>query len=435
MEKNSSHISITENLENIIKDLPAIVKMKIRLADIFNSIHQKLNRGYYSQDLLNDIYSSLQLVIPFDRLGIALIEDEGRSIRLSWVRSDNNLSLLNIGYSAVLKGSSLHQIIRTGKPRIINDLQAYYELHPESESTKLALEEGIRSNLTLPLITENRPIGVIFFSSSTPYAFQNFHIDIFTEISEGLSLIIKHGQLKQTVEDIEAKENIFRNTIHDLNNPLSVIKGTLDLAFKKEWFQNLGIESKNSMAVLKRSCDSMIHLVQELINVKTVSEVEKSLHLDSNSIEDFLSEVIIDGQIMAEKKNIQISLSKNINVPKIVYFDFYKLKDAILNLVSNAIKFSTMNTHVSINVDVIDNDSKLCFSIKDQGQGIPENELSHLFKDFGITSTRPTDGESSTGLGLSNVKRIADIHHGEVKVQSKIGIGSTFSFSIPIKTL
>jgi signal transduction histidine kinase len=74
-------------------------------------------------------------------------------------------------------------------------------------------------------------------------------------------------------------------------------------------------------------------------------------------------------------------------------------------------------------------------SVEDQGQGIPENEQANLFIGFGRTSIRPTAGESSTGLGLAIVKSVVEAHGGRIWVQSKVGVGSTFFFSIPIRDI
>jgi signal transduction histidine kinase len=75
----------------------------------------------------------------------------------------------------------------------------------------------------------------------------------------------------------------------------------------------------------------------------------------------------------------------------------------------------------------------LLVSVQDQGQGIPEQEMGKLFTDFGRTSVRPTGGEKSTGLGLAIVKRIVEAHDGRIWVESQVGVGSVFTFALPLK--
>jgi len=100
------------------------------------------------------------------------------------------------------------------------------------------------------------------------------------------------------------------------------------------------------------------------------------------------------------------------------------------NLLSNAIKFS--EPHTEINVSIEDINKKLQVAVSDQGPGIPEEELSMLFKVFSQTSIKSKDGEASSGLGLAICKKIIEKHGGEIKVASRVGHGTTFSFTLPV---
>ena len=334
-------------------------------------------------------------------------------------------------YSAKLIGSSLQQIILNRAPRIINNLEEYLLTHPESESTKVVLGDGIRSNLTCPLILNGDPLGVIFFSSAKPFTYENSHIDIYFEISDGLAIIVQQGLLKENMTKIASKESIFRNTIHDLNNPLSIIQCTLDLIVKKETFNQLGDDSKKVLGILRRNCEAMLNLVHDLTQMNIVGSKEQHCNPATLSIDSFLSEVMIDSEVMAKKKEIQLTFAKTPKTLSDVKLDSFRIKEALGNYISNAIKYSKNNTHVSITVELDEKQNRLYFIVKDEGQGIPESELNLLFKDFGKTSVRPTANESSTGLGLSNVKRLVETHGGDVFVESKVGTGSTFGFWIP----
>lgn len=420
-----------EEFTQIIKNLPDIVKTKLELSRIFKTIHEKMNRGLFYQDILDFVFTSLDSLIPFDRIGIALLENEGHDIRLNWVKSKLPINSLKKDYVAELKGSSLQKIINTEEPRIINDLEEYLIRNPKSKSTQLALQDGIHSNLTCPLILNGSPLGVIFFSSSKTSTYKNSHIDIYSEISQGLALIIQQGLLKEKMSEISTKEKIFRNTIHDLNNPLTIIQGTLEMIIRKEKWYELSVETKKAVNVLMRNCESMISLVHDLTLMSEMRSDKKTINPVICTLDSFLAEIMIDSEVLATKKDIQVNLVKNADIPNQAKFDPSRLKEALENLISNAIKYSKERTHVSISVELNDEKNKLTFSVKDEGQGIPEQELTKLFKDFGKTSVRPTANEPSTGLGLANVKRLIEAHGGEVFVKSQIGHGSTFGFWIP----
>lgn len=269
MEENLNHEFDPDLLafNEIITQMPKVISTRVRLTSIFSSIHKKMNSGLAYDDILDSVFTSLSVVIPCNRLGIALLEDEGRSIRFKWVRSVMGVNALKKDYVASMKDSSLQQVIYTDRPRIINDMKEYLAEHPYSESTKLAIQDQINSNLCCPIRINDIPCGVIFFSSRKSFAFQNSHIQIFQEISEGLTLIIEHELMNKMILMTNFKEKIFRTTIHDLNNPLTVIKGTLDMIERKKWFDHLGNDSKKYFNTLRRNSDSMISLVNELVQM------------------------------------------------------------------------------------------------------------------------------------------------------------------------
>jgi diguanylate cyclase (GGDEF)-like protein len=104
---------------------------------------------------------------------------------------------LRAGYAATLGGSSLEKIIKTGQPRILNDLEDYLEKHPESDSTRKIVAEGMRSSLTCPLIALGKPFGFLFFSSMEKNAYNEIHQGFFLEIAGQLSVILEKSRLYQ----------------------------------------------------------------------------------------------------------------------------------------------------------------------------------------------------------------------------------------------
>jgi signal transduction histidine kinase len=116
-----------------------------------------------------------------------------------------------------------------------------------------------------------------------------------------------------------------------------------------------------------------------------------------------------------------------------VLVDVPKIEQVLNNLISNAGKFSASNS--TVEVRAYKNDTEIVISVKDEGQGIPADEVDRLFIPFGNLSVKSTGGEQSTGLGLAIVKRIVEGHKGRIWVQSEVGVGSTFSFSLPLTPL
>lgn len=98
---------------------------------------------------------------------------------------------------------------------------------------------------------------------------------------------------------------------------------------------------------------------------------------------------------------------------------------------SNAVKFSNPETEIEIGISPLDESEGVAIFVKDQGLGIPKDEIDNLFKPFSQISVKSTAGEKSTGLGLAIVKKIIEAHGGKIEVQSEVGVGSTFFVKIP----
>ena len=194
--------------DNEKQEAPAsAVETQLLAKRIMVEINIKLSSGERHQELLDFMFESLDLVIPYDRIGIALVEGTGdqAQLRVKWVRSKVPATHITLNYSAPVLGSSLQKILETGQPRIINDLIEYSADHPKSLSTKLIIEDGIRSSLTCPLRSENRRIGVVFFSSCKPNTYRNEHVETFLEIADELSVIIDHGRLRDEFDAYAAQ--------------------------------------------------------------------------------------------------------------------------------------------------------------------------------------------------------------------------------------
>lgn len=186
----------------------SILSVTSRLAERFEQerqligLSEEIVQGVYRDEVLDHIYDSFRGVIPYDRIGCALLEDEGRIVRAKWSRTDYPDVRIRPGFAAKIDHSSLQGIIDTGQPRIINDTVEYLAEHPNSTATKLILREGIRSSLTCPLIAMGRPIGFLFFSSREPYCYESVHQEIFTRVAGMVSIAVEKGILYEELSEL-----------------------------------------------------------------------------------------------------------------------------------------------------------------------------------------------------------------------------------------
>ncbi len=216
---------------------------------------------------------------------------------------------------------------------------------------------------------------------------------------------------------------------HDLRNPIGIIMSYSDFLLE-ELEGELNDDQKHMLETIESSSEFMLHLLEELLDI-TAMESGK-LRLESQKT-DLLGLIRLNANlngVIAAKKNIAIRVEWFEPIPEI-WIDAHKIEQVMNNLISNAVKFSLPGTTVSVNIFL--SGDHVTIAIVDQGPGIPAHELDQLFKPFQRTSVRSTGGEKSTGLGLSIVRNIILGHRGKIWVDSKVGVGSTFYFSLPVK--
>lgn len=169
--------------------------------DLHDGVMQKINEGTGLRQVLDYVFESFDAIIPYDRIGCAMIRDSDRCVYGYWAKSRSGSLKLDHHYSSPLAGSSLLSVAKSGTPRIVGDLQAYYRDHPQSKSTRLLLEEGMRSNLTCPLTAMGKAVGFLFFSSAKSDTYGTAHVQTFMRIANKLSLVVQKGHLHDEMGD------------------------------------------------------------------------------------------------------------------------------------------------------------------------------------------------------------------------------------------
>ncbi|MEK6555646.1 MAG: GAF domain-containing sensor histidine kinase [Bdellovibrionota bacterium] len=392
------------------------------LGPVTREINRELLTTIPYSEILDHVFSRLEPLIPFDRIGIALVA--GQRLQSFWSKSKLPIRHLPLKYSAPLAGSSLESVLKSGRPRIINDLETYLEKHPSSDSTQRILADGIRSNLTCPLYFDGASGGVVFFSSKNPGTYLERHIEAFEYIADHLALIILKGKSK-------SRELTLSTILHDLKSPLGVMQGFLSLLDEEDRFKQLAPPSQNIVQVLTRNCSGMLKLVDDLKNVEKIMRGEFSLKLEEMELTAFLESLVADIKLLASKKEIDLQTHFDSALPIRAFIDPLRVTQILENLLSNAIKYSWPKSVVHLEVTA--EPTRIIFKVKDQGPGIAEAEQDKLFHEFGKTSTRPTAGEESTGLGLYICRQLVEQHGGEISVQSALDKGSTFTFWLPLE--
>ncbi len=184
--------------------------MKMARLEKINKLTRIIHQDLLVPEVLDHVYVNFRGLIPFDRLAYARMVNGSKNARLIWVRSEYAKHLLDIGYERSLHKSSLLDLGKKKQIRIINDLQEHLAENPNSESTKLILDEGLRSSLTCPLEISDNLLGFLFFSSRKTHTYSSHHIETFEDIAGQLTIALYKNLIIQ--ELAAAKKKLEQST-------------------------------------------------------------------------------------------------------------------------------------------------------------------------------------------------------------------------------
>lgn len=424
-----------------LRRLASGLEVRYREIQKINEITARINSGLLLDEILDGVYEDFREFIPYERIGFSLLEDDGRIVRARWARSSLPEIQLHQGYAAPMKGSSLQVILETREPRIINDLVAYLEAKPHSNSTRLIVEEGIRSSLTCPLIANSVPVGFLFFSSVNPNTYDHVHVDTFKAIANQLSVIVEKGrlvsELAEQKESIERKNeelqylNEMKNRFlgmaaHDLRNPIGNIYTATNLMLLPE-MDFSPEERQRFLSDIFEQTVYMLGLLDDLLDISQIESGNVNLLKEPISGRAFLEDVIARHNKLASAKDTHVAL--DVAAEGDIMADRLRLRQIMDNLLSNAVKFSPPGS--TIRVRAFNTPSRWRIEVQDQGPGITPTDRARLFQDFARLSAQPTGDEKSIGLGLAITRRVVEAHGGKIGVDSEPGHGATFWFTLP----
>lgn len=226
------------------------------------------------------------------------------------------------------------------------------------------------------------------------------------------------------------KSEFLNITSHELRTPMSAIKGYAQMMLK-EVLGPTTDEQKKALNVVIRNINRLDNLIRDILDVSRLESGTMRFLPEKVDIKEMISDVVETMQSFAETKKIQIKTEIQENLPNL-FVDPERIKQVIINIVNNAIKFSPHNSIIIIRVKR-DKKDKVLFEIQDFGKGIPKNKQKKIFETFYQVDSGIDRKFGGAGLGLAISRGIILSHGGKIWVNSKLGEGSTFKFTLPIK--
>jgi len=325
------------------------------------------------------------------------------------------------------------------KQKIIygEDIATIYQERGEAWS-HMALEAGYRYVIAVPLLLQEQPIGVFILYDDKPHQVTNRDTFLLRTVSIQATMAIQNALLFAEVKDKNAalervnhlKSQFLATVTHELRTPLHSIISYGALILEGFVEGELTSEQEEHIQFMVNRAEDLSHLVDDMLDLSKIEADRLEVKIEPLALERLLKEVVSQLRPMANNKRLSLTLEIAEGLP-LVLADGHRIRQIVLNLVSNALKF-TEQGGVMIRCTLLDRYDMLRVAVHDSGIGISPAALGYIFEAFRQADGSTTRRFGGTGLGLTIARKLIELQGGEVAVESIVGHGSTFAFTLPI---
>ncbi len=294
------------------------------------------------------------------------------------------------------------------------------------ESFLSELDAG--SALVVPLLTNENVLGTITALRREGRAFTPDDQELLTMFASQASIAVTNAILYERTKELDRMKSEFVAVVsHEVRTPLTSIKGSLEL-LGDERFHVLPPPQKELLSICQANTERLISLINDILDFSKLESSKLSLNFETFEVGRIVPEAVDHIKNLAGMKGITIDIHME-GSAGIIEADPMRVAQVITNLLGNAIKFSPENGKIEIWAHGSEDEATV--DVKDFGRGISQRDLSRLFQRFAQLDSSTTRWAGGTGLGLVISKGIVEQHGGRIWVESVLGKGTTFSFSLP----
>lgn len=302
---------------------------------------------------------------------------------------------------------------------------------------------GIKTSMVYPVVYHGKPEGVMIFSLIKDESqVSDRERDLIRSFTDIVGLAVQNAKLYTSLQETTDKLKKANETLqelnklkdefvslasHELRTPMTAIKGSLSTVLEG-YAGEVPKEAKEFLTASYNENDRLIRLVNNLLNISRIESGRFSFSFEKVNLDELISEVVNNLEIAAREKNLFLRYQGNNSLPH-VFVDSDKIKEVLINLIGNATKY-THEGGVLVKTEF--RDGKVIVSVSDTGHGISKEDQEILFQKFSRVQKEYSKQAGGTGLGLYICKKIIEGHQGEIWLQSEVGKGSTFFFSVPV---
>lgn len=355
-----------------------------------------------------------------------------------YIRKKESIIFSNMAASKILSGCSNNNLLGLNIYSLMKPTEEYAQIYMNFIKE---IEEGKEvKSLYLKVIRacDGAELDIELSGKKIVYYDEEAYLQIIKNISEKLQVqrymdeYKRSQKLLKEVEDTErAQRDFFTNLSHELRTPLNVIMSIVQLqdqACKKDDFTSLKDRYKKYNEVIKQNCYRLLRMINNVLDISKIEAGYLNLNLENKDIVSTVENITMSVVDYAKLKGINIIFDTDTE-EKIMAFDGDYMERIILNLLSNAVKFTPAGKNVYVTIkDLVDT---IIISVRDEGEGIAKDKQEAIFNRFIQASSDCKKRKAGTGIGLSLVKSLVELHQGAIKLDSDIGKGSEFIIYLP----
>jgi diguanylate cyclase (GGDEF)-like protein len=415
------------------------IKNQSKWLETIYKIVKEVNSNLGLKHCLKSIIENTVKLLNVERASLMVLDKQAKELKIECA---TGISQQVINTTRVKVGQGVSGwVAKTGKPLLINDISKDKRFRPREKGKYYN-----KSLLSVPLKAKGVVIGVLNVNNKKArQVFTKDDLELLSALANEASIAVFNARLynelfnaNERLKELDRlKSDFVANVSHELGTPLATCRYFTSLMLKDS-DSLIKQQHREYLQLMDSNIERLTHLINNLLSLSRIEsgrfELRRSLITTASLVSDVLRNfegLFGEKQIIVENK-ISNELSQ-------VYADPERIIEVFTNLIGNAIKFSPKNSRVTLNADVIskyissDFERKyLRVSIADTGKGIASENLERIFDKFEQLDKDIPQKERGTGLGLSICREILKLHKGEIWVQSELGKGSTFYFSLPI---
>ena len=390
-----------------------------------------------SFDYQTTLAALVRLAVPAlaDYCALDIVEADDNFERIGEAHVDPTKSKLlsqvaRFPKSALTARHPLMRVMATGTPVLEVDITPAFIRASFAEVEQRRVVEALepRSLICVPLVTSGKPLGALtLVTSGSGRRYEIADLSLAADLARRAAIVVEHARLFHEAEQAtRARDDVLAVVAHDLRNPLNTVTMAVSLMLETTPIER--VQERRQVEIVRRAADRMNRMIQDLLDVKRMESGRLTTDVQPEAPAVLINDTLEMLRPLAAGSTITLEPDIKGNLP-LVLADAARVQQVLSNLVGNAVKFTPRDGRITVGAEPID--GEVLFSVVDTGPGIPAEQLPHIFGRFWQAKTSDHRG---IGLGLAIAKGIVEAHNGRIWVESQVGRGSSFYFTLPAVT-